>query len=63
MTKKMKPCWICRQLGFGETYLGGIQICCRCIDKIQRKRVDVAGKQLAEGLAAMAKDRRSESER
>ena len=63
MTPEMKLCWICRQLGFGETYLGNIHICYRCIDKIQRKRADVAGKQLAEGLAAMARDRRSESER
>ena len=57
MTDAKKTCWICAEPGFGETYLGNTHICYACQDKIRPQRVKVAGKQLAEGVAAMARDR------
>ncbi len=56
MTDEKRTCWICGELGYGETYLGNTHICFVCRDSIKRQRVDVAGKQLAGGMAAMSRD-------
>ena len=50
-------CWICEQPApRGQTCIGGLWVCDACWHAIERPRVDVAGKQLREGLAAMKKD-------
>ena len=48
MTDSKQTCWICGELGYGETYLGNTHICFVCRDKIKPQRTDVAAKQLEE---------------
>ena len=50
-------CWICgTPQRFGQTMLGGYWVCDNCWKQVDRPTVAVAGRQIAEGVAAMRKD-------
>ena len=40
MTETKQTCWICGELGYGETYLGNTHICFVCREKIKPQRTD-----------------------